>query len=108
MALTIKVSIFLSSTILKITTPAYRGKSLLEALDYAKNFVGIPDKHMEIILHCRKFILYDNSEACVKKTSKDDFDVPQGSFDGDEVSELMELFILNKINKTVHTDNHGR
>lgn len=35
------------------------------------------------------------------------FDVPQGTFDGAEVSQLMGLFIMNKINKIVHTDNHG-
>lgn len=43
----------------------------------------------------------------MKKTSKDGFNVPQGSFDGAEVAELMEHFISNKINKIVHIDDHG-
>lgn len=70
------------------------------------NFLfDIPLEHIDIILHCCKSILYHNGNVWLK-TSKDGFGVLQGSFDGAEVSELMGLFILNKIIKIVHIDNH--
>lgn len=41
-----------------------------------------------------------------KNPIKAAFDVPQGPFDGAEVSELVGVFILRKINRIVHTGNH--
>lgn len=71
------------------------------------SFVNISYEGINIILHCRKSILYHGGDVWVKKASKDGFDVPQGYYDGAEVSELMGLFVLSKIKKSVHTDNHG-
>lgn len=31
--------------------------------------------------------------------------LPQGSLDGSEVSQLMDMYILTKINKIVHIDS---
>lgn len=42
-----------------------------------------------------------------KKTNKSVFDVPQYSFDGAEVSELMGPYLRNKINKIVYINDHG-
>lgn len=60
---------------------------------------------IEIILS--KTFLIHNEEAWVKNSNKDTFDVWQGSFDGTELSEPMSIFILSKINKIVHIDNHS-
>lgn len=72
-------------------------------MGYAKGFVDIPLEHINIILHCHKPTLYHVGDVWVKKACKDGFDVPQGSYDGSEVSELMRLFTLNKI---FHIDNY--
>lgn len=77
-------------------------KGLLEALYFAKDFVDILSKQIEIILHCRKSVLIHNGEVCVKIWNKGAFDISQGLFDGAEVSDLMGVFLLSKINKIVH------
>lgn len=59
------------------------------------------------MLNCRKSDLFHNGEAWINKSSNGDFDIPYRSFDVTEVSELMGLFILNKINQIVHADSHG-
>lgn len=79
---------------------------LLEALHFTKGFVNIAPDQMEIILHCRKSILFHNGATWFKKKI-DCFDVPQGSFVGAEISELIGLHILYEINKVVHINNHG-
>lgn len=84
---------FLSSTPLKTSIPLYP-EMPAEALDYTKKIVDIPHEHIEIILQIH-FI--PQWRCSLKKKSKDDFDVSQGSFNGANISELMGLFILNKI-----------
>lgn len=41
-----------------------------------------------------------------KKSKKGNFNVLQCTFDGTEVSELIGLYILYKINETLGIDNH--
>lgn len=43
----------------------------------------------------------------INNANKGAFDVLQGSFDGAEVSELMGLYLLCKINNIVHMSDHG-
>lgn len=40
----------------------------------------------------------------MKKSKEGNFDAPQGTFDGAEISELMDIFILSEINKIVRID----
>lgn len=83
----------------------YLKKSLLEALYFANGFVT--PEQMDIILCCRRSILFHNGEAWIKKIKKDGFDVSQGLFDGTRVSELISLHIFYEINRIVHINNHG-
>lgn len=80
---------------------------LLDALMFAKSFVCLNPDHIALILHCRKSVLFHGGEAWINKSDTGNFDVLEGSFDRTEVAELIGIFILNKINKIVHIDDHG-
>lgn len=67
----------------------------------------LPPEQVEAILRCRKSVLFHNAEAWIRKSGKGAFDVTRGYFNGAEVFELIDLYILNKINEIVHKDNHG-
>lgn len=73
----------------------------------AYGFVYMPPVLVEITLHFRKSVLFNNGEAWFKKSGKGVFDVPRGSFDDAVISELISLCILNKINEIVYMDNRG-
>ena len=50
----------------------------------------------ETILNSKQSILYNEGDQWVKKGGNN-FDVAQGSYDGAECAELVELFILDEI-----------
>ena len=83
-------------------------KSLLsKAISFAKNFTTISDNDIDIIMHCRKSLLFDNETAWTKKNDNDMFDVTMGSFDGAEVCELIGLFLLNNLSEKYGKNNVG-
>ena len=45
-------------------------------------------------MHCRKSLLFNNTDIGIKKESNKNFDVTIGSFDSTEVCELIILYIL--------------
>ena len=62
---------------------------------------------LDIIMHCRKSLLFDNETAWTKKNHSDMFDVTMGSFDGAEVCELIGLFLLNNLSEKYGKNNVG-
>ena len=64
-------------------------------------------KDMDIIMHCRKLLLFDNETAWTKKNHSNMYDVTMGSFDGTEVCELIGLFLLNNLSEKYGKDNVG-
>ena len=48
----------------------------------------------ETIMHCKKSLLFNNSDIWIQKEGNKDFDVTMGSFDDAEVCELVGLNIL--------------
>ena len=77
--------------------PSISEKLFNDAIQYAKRTVEIPDHDMIIINHSRKSLLFHDNEPWVKREGNEDFDVTMGSNDGAEVSELVGLFMLNKL-----------
>lgn len=55
--------------------------------------------------HARKSLLFEYSNAWVKKDGNPLFSVTMGSFDGTEMCELARLYLLNKIKPLVGTSN---
>ena len=65
------------------------------ALSFARNYCNITDKEINIIMHARKSLLFNNGTSWMKKDSL--FDVTMGSFDGAEICELIGLYILDNL-----------
>ena len=67
--------------------------------NYAKGFIPISQDDSKIIMHARKSLLFDKGTAWSKKDSDNTFDVAMGSFDEDEVCELVGLYILSILSR---------
>ena len=87
--------------------PSITESLLSKAISFAKNYTTISDKDIDIIMHCRKSLLFDNETAWTKKNHSSMFDVTMGSFDGAEVCELIGLFLLNNLSEKYGKNNVG-
>ena len=66
----------------------------------------ITNSDIDTILHSCKTVLRHVNEVWIKKNAKEDlFDVPMGSYHGDEACELIVLFLLNNLNLLLSKDN---
>ena len=74
--------------------PSITEKLLTDSINFAKQYIDITDRDIDIIMHSRKSLLFDSNTAWIKKNNSS-FDVTMGSYDGAEVCELVGLFILN-------------
>ena len=74
--------------------PLFSRLLLLRLINFAKQYTNIPDRDIDIIMHSRKSLLFNNGNAWIKKDNSS-FDVTMGSYDRAEVCELVGLFILN-------------
>ena len=77
--------------------PSIGEKLLKDAVLFAQTHANIIRKDIEVIFHCRRSLLFHNNEPWIKKDSNGDFDVTMGSYDGAEVCELAELFMLKEL-----------
>ena len=87
--------------------PSIKESLLSKAISFAKNYTTISDKDVNIIMHCRKSLLFDNKTSWTKKNHSSMFDVTMGSFDGAEVCELIGLFLLNNLSEKYGKNNVG-
>ena len=74
-------------------------KLLTDSICFSKQSTTISDLDINIIMHSRKSLLFDNGTAWIKKDNSS-FDVTMGSYDGAEVCELVGLFILSGLGNT--------
>ena len=79
--------------------PGISSKTLVKALNLANNYCEISENEIETVTHCCKSILIYNNSIQTKKNTDDGFDLPQGSFHGAEVFELVGLILLHAIEK---------
>ena len=56
----------------------------------------IARKDVEVIFHARKSVLYNHGEPWLKKEGGS-FDVTMGAYDGEEVCELIGIYMLHLI-----------
>ena len=80
---------------------------LKSSLEYAKQHTTISEEDVEIIMHSRKTLLFNDNEPWVKKGDSPMFDVTMGCYDGAEVCELVGLYILHKITSTYTNGSIG-
>ena len=67
---------------------------------------ALSDQDKEIILHCRRSVLFNNSQVW-QKTDNPSFDVSMGSYDGAEVCEIVGLYILHRLRSKFNNKNIG-
>ena len=77
------------------------------SINYAKQFINIPERDIDIIMHSRKSLLFHQDAAWVKKGDSGLFDVTMGSYDGAEVCELVGLYILHRSSKKYDKESTG-
>ena len=86
--------------------PSISENLLNKAIVFGSQFVNISDQDKQIIFHSRKTFLFSDNEPWVKKTG-DNFDVPMGGYDSAEVSDLVGLYLLNKLEAVFPQENVG-
>ena len=80
--------------------PSISEDLLNRSLIFAQSFCRIDKKELDIILHCRKSLLFSSNEEWIRKKEDgrgDVFDVTMGCFDGAEICEVVGLYLLNEI-----------
>ena len=86
--------------------PSISLKLLEDSLEFAQNFTTVSQKEIEIILHARKSLLFENEHVYTKKGGEL-FDVTMGSYDGAEVTDLVGLFLLRDLESLLGKGNVG-
>ena len=76
--------------------PSISETLLKEALDFAKTHTKITKKDIDIIMHARKSLLFNEEHVWIKRDGGL-FDVTMGAYDGAEVCELVGTYLLNLI-----------
>ena len=84
--------------------PSITERLFNNAIQFAKQIIEIS---MSLINQSRKTLLFNEKITWVKKDGSEDFDVPMGCFDGAEVCELVETFILNKLKNVFQKNTFG-
>ena len=76
--------------------PSITANLLDQALDWAAGVVPISQEDRALFHHTKNSLLWHDGSTWVKK-GEQNFDVAQGSFDGAETTDLVGLFILDKL-----------
>ena len=77
--------------------PSISKEVLTKCLDWAEENMMFDDHDREVIMAARRSVLFFRNQVWTKKG--DSFDVTMGSSDGAEISELVGLFLLDRLNK---------
>ena len=86
--------------------PSITESTLLESIEFAKKFTAIEPREVDIILHARKCLLFNQEETWVKQ-DENLFDVTMGSYDSSEIADLVGLFLLSELEKRFGKGNIG-
>ena len=80
---------------------------LNKSIAYANSFTKTEDNAINAIKLARKSLLFNKDGTWVKKGDDTLFDVIMGSFDGAEISELIGLYLLDKLSSSIGRKNEG-
>ena len=75
-------------------------------LDFVEKHIKVSSENKAIIKHARKSLLHNKQQTWIKKESEL-FDVTMGAYDGAEVCELVEIFILYQVSRKYNRNNKG-
>ena len=79
--------------------PSISEELLRNSIRFAKNHATIEQGEEDLIMACRKSILFNDGRAWTKKEKN--FDVTMGAQDGAEIAELTGIYLLQQINKSL-------
>ena len=96
----------LSFSDIKEYYPSITEELLVKALEFAKNYTPIDGETTNVIMHCRKSILFGENKTWIKNNNSL-IDVTMGSFDGAEICELVGLYLLHAITLLINTNDVG-
>ena len=71
-------------------------KLLSDAIEWAETYTPIGQDNKDIIFQVRKSFLFNQKQPWVKR-KESDFDVAMGAYDSAEVTDLVGLFLLSKL-----------
>ena len=91
---------------IKDFNPSIKESLLKKSLDFAEKYIKVSTEDKAIIKHARKFLLFNKQQTWIKKESGL-FDVTMGTYDGAEVCELVEIFILHQLSRIYNKNNKG-
>ena len=86
--------------------PSIKESLLKQSLDFAEKYTKVISEDKVIIKHARKSLLFNKQQIWIKKESGL-FDVMMGAYDGAEVCELVEIFILYQLSREYNRNNKG-
>ena len=86
--------------------PSITEKLLRTAITRASEFTAVTAREVNIIMHCRKTLLYFE-DVCWTKKDNPSFDVSMGSLDSAEVCELVGLFLLSSMEHLIPQQQLG-
>lgn len=87
--------------------PSITKEHLIKSFEFASNYIEIPECDKEIIMKACETVLISDSKVWCKKDNNGLFDVPQGSFHGAEICNLVGLFVLYKLRSGINFDSIG-
>ena len=77
--------------------PSITEDLLRNSLDFAKSHTPIDQADEDLIMACRKSVLFNNVNVWTKKNK--DFDVTMGAQDGTEIAELTGIYLLKEVDE---------
>ena len=76
------------------------------AIQFAVEHTDINKNHFEIMFHARKFFLFHSNQPLVRRDSNT-FDIKMEVYNGNEIYELMGIFMLSLLGKKYSSNNRG-
>ena len=79
--------------------PSITKHLMLKSIEHVKLCTSITQQELDIILHVRKSLLFSKNKPWEKTINESSFDITIGSYDGAEICELLNLYILSILGK---------
>ena len=86
--------------------PSIKESLVMEAMDFAAQYVNIPNEDVETVRYARKSLLFNEEHTWIKRDGGL-FDVTMGAFDGAEICELVGTYLLSLLSEKYNKQEIG-
>ena len=87
--------------------PSISKSLLMKVINHAKSFVTISKEEINTIMHSRKSLLFNNTSVWIKEEGDPEFDVTMSSFNGANICELVDVYILKVLGEMYGKERVG-